>query len=91
MTSPLNMKIQAAVLTASLLLPVGSVYANQWSKPESRTRGTVIGAVAGALVGGKKGALIGAAVGNGVQYVRHSQSRHHHRYRTAHYRRHTRR
>jgi outer membrane lipoprotein SlyB len=48
---------------------------SEWSKPESRTKGTVIGAVAGALVGGTKGAVVGAALGNGVQYARHNNSR----------------
>ena len=81
-------KLQAAVLSAALLLPAGSAFANDWSKPDSRTKGTVVGAVAGALVGGKKGAVIGAAVGNSVQAVRHTQHRHHKRHTT---RRHHRR
>jgi hypothetical protein len=76
-------RIQAAVLAMSLLLPAGGAFANDWSKPNSRTKGTVIGAIAGALVGGKKGAIVGAAVGNGVQAVRHTSNRHkrhyHHR------------
>lgn len=63
----------------ALLFPASAVMAqNDWSKPESRTKGTVIGAVAGALVGGTKGAVVGAALGNGVQYARHTSSRRHH-------------
>jgi len=81
MASMISKKIQAAVLASALLLPAGSAFANDWSKGESRTKGTVLGAVAGALVAGKKGALIGAAVGNGVQYARHSTHRHHTRHR----------
>ena len=76
----MNKRIHAVALSAALLLPVGTVSANDWSKPQSRTKGTVIGAVAGALVAGKhnaaKGALIGAAVGNGVQAARHKHSHH---------------
>ena len=72
-------KLQAAVLSAALLLPAGGAFGNDWSKSDSRTKGTVVGAVAGALVAGKKGAVIGAAVGNGVQAVRHTQHRHHHK------------
>jgi hypothetical protein len=75
MTSLISRKIQATVLSAALLLPAGAAFGNDWSKPDSRTKGTVIGAVAGALIGGKKGAIVGAAVGNGVQAVRHNQHR----------------
>lgn len=80
MASSISMKLQAAVLASAMMLPAAGVYANDWSKPESRTKGTIIGAVAGALVGGKKGAVIGAAAGNGVQYARHKTT-HHHRHR----------
>src|SRR5689334_11073169 len=74
-------KLQAAALTIALALPASSVMAqSDWSKPESRTKGTVIGAVAGALVGGTKGAVVGAALGNGVQYARHTSSRRHYRH-----------
>lgn len=75
MTSLISKKLQAAILSAALILPAGAAFANDWSKPDSRTKGTVIGAVAGALVGGTKGAVVGAAVGNGVQAVRHNQHR----------------
>jgi hypothetical protein len=75
MTSFISKRIQATVLSAALLLPAGVAFGNDWSKPNSRTKGTVIGAVAGALVGGTKGAVVGAAVGNGVQAVRHNQHR----------------
>jgi len=87
MTSLISRKIQAVILTSTLLMPVaaGTAMANDWSKKESRTRGTVIGAVAGALLGGKKGAVIGAAVGNGVQAVRHSRHRHYRVVRTTRY------
>jgi len=79
MTSAITRKLQAAALTLTLALPATSVMAqSDWSKPESRTKGTVIGAVAGALVGGTKGAVVGAALGNGVQYARHTSSRRHH-------------
>ena len=72
-------KVQAAVIAGALLLPAGVASANDWSKPRSRTKGTVIGAVAGALVAGKKGAVIGAVAGNGVQAARHVQHRKHHK------------
>jgi len=81
-------KLQAVVLSGALLLPAGGAFANDWSKKDSRTKGTVIGAVAGALVAGKKGAVIGAAVGNGVQAARHSQHRKKHRHRQITHRRH---
>jgi hypothetical protein len=74
-------KLQAAVLAGALLLPAGASYGNDWSKGDSRTKGTVIGAVAGAIVGGKKGAVVGAALGNGVQAARHQQHRKKHRHR----------
>src|ERR1043166_7084281 len=83
----LSNKIQATILAAALTLPASGVLAQtSWSKPESRTKGTVIGAVAGALVGGTKGAVVGAALGNGVQYARHTSSRRHHRTRHVAYR-----
>ena len=80
--TPLNRKLQAAALTAALLLPAGTAVAQvSWSKPDSRTKGTVIGAVAGGLVAGKKGAIAGAVLGNGVQAYKHSHHRHrHHRH-----------
>ncbi|HEV8433994.1 MAG TPA: hypothetical protein VGR95_11325 [Thermoanaerobaculia bacterium] len=91
MTSIFNRKIQAAALTMALMFPASAVMAqSDWSKPESRTKGTVIGAVAGALVGGTKGAVVGAALGNGVQYARHTSSRRHHRVRHVAYRHHRR-
>jgi len=78
MTSVLTRKLQAAALTVALALPASSVMAqSDWSKPESRTKGTVIGAIAGGLVGGTRGAVVGAALGNGVQYARHTSSRRH--------------
>lgn len=90
--TPLTRKLQAAVLTTALMLPAGTAVAQvSWSKPDSRTKGTVIGAVAGAIVGGKKGAVVGAAVGNGVQAYRHSQHRKSVRYIAHHRRRHHRR
>jgi hypothetical protein len=91
MTPLFTRKLQAAALTIALALPASSVMAqSDWSKPQSRTKGTVIGAVAGALVGGTKGAVVGAALGNGVQYARHTSSRRHYRVRhiaRRHYRR----
>ena len=85
-------KLQAAALTLALALPAGSVMAqSDWSKPESRTKGTVIGAVAGALVGGTRGAVVGAAVGNGVQYARHRVESRHRYVRHVAYRHHHRR
>ena len=91
MTS-LTRKLQAALLTTALLVPAGSAMAQvSWSKPDSRTKGTVIGAVAGGLLGGTKGAIIGGAVGNGVQAYRHTQYRRHHTYYVTSNRRHHRR
>jgi len=89
--TPWTRKLQAAVLMTALSLPAGTAMAQvSWAKPDSRTKGTVIGAVAGALVGGKKGAIVGGALGNGVEAYRHSQhrksvrhvasKRHHHRH-----------
>ena len=78
-------KLQAVVLASALILPASGAFANDWSKPQSRTKGTIVGGVAGALVGGTKGAVVGAALGNGVQYARHHETsrarrhRHHHR------------
>jgi len=90
--SPWTRKLQAAVLTSALLLPAGNAVAQvSWSKPDSRTKGTVIGAVAGALVAGKKGAIAGAALGNGVQAYRHNQHRKSVRHIASHHRRHHRR
>jgi hypothetical protein len=85
MTS-LTRTLQVAALSAALLLPAGTSMANDWSKPDSRTKGTIVGAVAGGLIGGKKGAVIGAVAGNGVQYARHSHDRN--RVRQAHRRHH---
>jgi uncharacterized protein YcfJ len=83
--TPLTRKLQAAMLASALLLPAGTAVAQvSWSKPDSRTKGTVIGAVAGGLIAGKKGALIGAAAGNGVQAYRHSQHRRTYATRAAH-------
>jgi phage tail tape-measure protein len=87
-------RIQAAVLSLTLLLPaeaalartrnhrVDRTYATQ-SRPHhySQTRGALIGAAVGAAIGHKspvKGALIGAAVGTGVQYERNRQERRRH-------------
>src|SRR5438045_1451305 len=76
---------QAATLAAALLLPAGTAVAQvSWSKPDSRTKATVIGAVAGGLVAGKKGAIAGAVLGNGVQAYRHSHHRVAHRHRRHH-------
>lgn len=84
MTS-LTRKLQAALLTTALLVPASSAMAQvSWSKPDSRTKGTVIGAVAGGLLGGTKGAIIGGAVGNGVQAYRHRHNPHRYYYVTRH-------
>lgn len=74
MTS-IRQRILAAVLGTAIVLPVGGC--STWSKPQSRTKGTVIGATAGALIGGKTGAVIGAAAGNTVQGVRRSKNKTH--------------
>ncbi len=77
MRSLLNKRIQAAVMTAVLLLPAATAFGNDWSKHRSRTKGTAIGAAAGAVVGGPVGAVAGGAIGNGVQYLRQQDHRHH--------------
>ena len=64
------------VLTAAMLVPAAAAFGNDWTKPMSRTRGATIGGAVGALAG-PPGVVVGAAVGNGVQALRHSQSRHH--------------
>ena len=79
MTSHINRRIQAMVLTAAMLVPAAAAFGNDWTKPHSRTRGATIGGAVGALAG-PPGVVVGAAVGNGVQAVRHSQSRHHTRH-----------
>lgn len=85
--TPFTRKLQAAVLMTALSLPAGSAMAQvSWSKPDSRTKGTVIGAIAGGLVAGKKGAIVGGALGNGVQAYRHT----HHRSTVHHIARHRR-
>jgi uncharacterized protein YcfJ len=85
MASSLSKKIQATVLSAAILLPAGAAFGNDWSKRDSRTKGTVVGAVAGALVGGTRGAVVGAALGNGIQAVR-GHNNYHRRYRHVSYR-----
>ena len=81
-------QLVAALLTAVLLIPAGSAFGNDWSKPKSRLRGATIGAAAGAVLG-PPGMVVGGAIGNGVQYARHSQRhhRHHAAHRYHHYRR----
>jgi hypothetical protein len=74
-------RIQAVVLSISLLLPAGSAFAatRHHRHHYSQARGAAIGAVAGALVEHKKplkGAIIGAAVGDAVQAVRNHRRRH---------------
>ena len=83
-------KIQAAVLTVTLLAPCGTAfaktrhhkvhhsYAASVARPHhySQTRGALIGAAAGAAVGRNlKGALIGGALGEAVQYERNKKAR----------------
>jgi hypothetical protein len=80
-------KIQAALLSVSLLLPAGSMFAAthhhhyrhvvHHRHHYSQTRGAVIGAVAGAAIDHHqplKGALVGAAVGEGVQIFRNHKA-----------------
>jgi len=77
-------KIQAALLSFSLLLPAGSTFAathhhhyRHHRHHYSQTRGAVIGAVAGAAIDHHqplKGALVGAAVGEGVQIFRNHKA-----------------
>ncbi len=78
MTSELSRKIGAFVLAAATLLPATTAFGNTWSKPKSRTRGTVIGAAAGAVLG-PAGAVVGAGVGNGIQSLRHHRHYRHRR------------
>ena len=79
MTSQLNRKLSAFALAAALCLPAASAFANNWTKPMSRTRGAAIGGAVGALAG-PPGVVVGAAVGNGVQSVRHHMTTHHRRH-----------
>jgi hypothetical protein len=78
-------KIQAALLSFSLLLPASSAFARTHHYRHvvhhrhhySQTRGAVIGAVAGAAIDHHqpiKGALVGAAVGEGVQIFRNHKA-----------------
>src|SRR5205085_6466843 len=81
-------RIQAAVLSVTLLLPAGTAFgATRYHHRHhySQARGAAIGAVAGALLShGQplKGAIIGGAVGEGVQALRNHQEniKHRHRY-----------
>jgi hypothetical protein len=74
-------KIQAALLSLSLLLPAAGAFAqphhyyyqHRHYHHYSQTRGAVIGAVSGAVIDHRqplKGALIGGALGEGVQMLR---------------------
>jgi hypothetical protein len=78
-------KIQAALLSFSLLLPAGSAFARTHHNHHyyqqqtyhrhhySQARGAVIGAVAGAAIDHRqpiKGAIIGGVLGEGVQALR---------------------
>ena len=76
-------KIQAALLSFSLLLPAGSTFAATHHHHRhhrhyySQMRGAVIGAVAGAAIDHHqplKGAVVGAAVGEGVQIFRNHKA-----------------
>ena len=76
-------KIQAALLSLTLLLPAGSAFArthhvrNHHRHHYSQARGAVIGAVAGAAIDHHqpiKGALVGAAVGEAVQILRNHKA-----------------
>ena len=85
---PLNNKFVAALLSAALLVPAGSAFGNDWSKPKSRTRGATIGAAIGAIAG-PPGIIAGGAIGNGVQRARQAHTRHH-RHHASSYRHHRR-
>jgi hypothetical protein len=77
-------KIQAALLSVSLLLPAGSTFAmthhhyrHHHRHHYSQARGAIIGAVAGAAIDHHqpiKGAIVGAAVGEGVQILRNHKA-----------------
>ena len=75
-------KIQAALLSFSLLFPAGSALARTHHHYHhrhhySQARGAIIGAVAGAAIDHHqpiKGALVGAAVGEGVQIFRNHKA-----------------
>lgn len=71
-------KLQAAILAATLLVPASTAFGNDWTKHHSRTRGATIGAAAGALLG-PPGMVAGAAIGNGVQHMRHTAAKSHHK------------
>ena len=81
-------RLVAALLSGALIVPAGTAFGNDWTKPKSRLRGATIGAAAGAFLG-PPGAIVGGAIGNGVQYVR--QSYRHHRIYSTHGTRHHRR
>ena len=72
----LNRKIQAALLSVSLLLPSSAAFATthhhyRHHKHHSQTRGALVGAAAGALLGrGPRSAAVGAGVGGVVQHER---------------------
>jgi uncharacterized membrane protein YfcA len=71
----MNRKIQAAMLSLTLLLPSSAAFARthhyQHHKHHSQARGALIGGAAGALLGhGPRSALVGAGVGWAVQHER---------------------
>jgi len=84
----MNRKIQAAVLSLTLLAPGASAFAtthhhythHRHRHHYSQTRGALVGAAAGAVIDHHqplKGALIGAAAGEVVQAVRNHNAKPH--------------
>ena len=80
--TPLNKKIQAAVLSLALFVPAEATFARTTAhhrKHYSQAGGALVGAAAGALIDRHKplrGALIGAAAGEVVQYERNKHVKH---------------
>ena len=84
MNAKKSTRLQAAVLSLSLLLPAGSAFAKTHHRTHhrthhySQTRGAIVGGVAGAVIDHRHpvtGALIGAGVGTAVQVVRNKNAK----------------
>ena len=65
-------KVQAAILSAALLVPSGAAFAKIGH--HSKAKGALVGGVAGAAVAGKKGAIVGAGIGAAVQHHKNKKS-----------------
>jgi hypothetical protein len=78
MSTKVKMRLQAALLSAGLLLPASSTFAMSRSQPGVHRHGALAGAAVGAMVDRHhrvKGAIIGATAGAIIQHHRNHQVR----------------